>query len=152
MRINVYSIEKTQEKEILSIIKNYQKMIAAFAKIEDRTLFGKKVSIAQNKKDEKEAKRSYANLLEPHLGRYNVALHPAGKQIDSFEFSEIFKYNSEINFFIGGAYGFDEEFLKKNQKVFSLSRLTLSHKIAKVVLFEQIFRGLCIVNGHPYHK
>jgi hypothetical protein len=38
------------------------------------------------------------------------------------------------------------------KKIISLSRLTYAHKIAKVVLFEQIYRGLCIKNNHPYHK
>ncbi|MDN5377136.1 MAG: rRNA (pseudouridine1915-N3)-methyltransferase, partial [Sulfurospirillum sp.] len=45
-----------------------------------------------------------------------------------------------------------EEFLKKTDKVISLSKLTYAHKIAKVVLLEQIYRGLCIKNNHPYHK
>jgi len=53
---------------------------------------------------------------------------------------------------IGGAYGFNQEFLNKTQKVISLSKLTFAHKIAKTVLYEQIYRGHCIKNNHPYHK
>ena len=41
---------------------------------------------------------------------------------------------------------------RKMDKIISLTKLTLAHKIAKLMLFEQIFRGLCINAGHPYHK
>ncbi len=57
-----------------------------------------------------------------------------------------------IKFFIGGAYGFEENFLKKSDQVISLGKLTMSHKIAKAVLLEQIYRGFSILTIHPYHK
>jgi 23S rRNA (pseudouridine1915-N3)-methyltransferase len=57
-----------------------------------------------------------------------------------------------VKFFIGGAYGFEKAFLDKGDKVISLSSLTFSHKIAKMVLLEQIFRGYAILHNHPYHK
>jgi 23S rRNA (pseudouridine1915-N3)-methyltransferase len=57
-----------------------------------------------------------------------------------------------IKFFIGGAYGFDDAFLKKSDNVISLGNITMSHKIAKAVLLEQIYRGFSILSNHPYHK
>ena len=57
-----------------------------------------------------------------------------------------------VKFFIGGAYGFEEQFLKQCDKVISLGKITMSHKIAKVVLLEQIYRGFSILSNHPYHK
>ena len=81
---------------------------------------------------------------------FNIILTPEGKLVDSFEFSNFFEH-SKINFFIAGAYGFEEEFKKKGINI-SLSPLTMSHKIAKIVLFEQIYRALAIKNNHPYHK
>jgi len=57
-----------------------------------------------------------------------------------------------VKFFIGGAYGFEESFLKKSDKVISLGKITMSHKIAKAVLLEQIYRGFSILSNHPYHK
>ena len=62
------------------------------------------------------------------------------------------KDKSAVSFFIGGAYGLSENFKAKADKIISLSRLTLAHKIAKLLLFEQIFRALCINANHPYHK
>ena len=57
-----------------------------------------------------------------------------------------------IQFYIGGAYGLEEEFLNRSDKVISLGKITMSHKIAKAVLLEQIYRGFSILSNHPYHK
>jgi len=57
-----------------------------------------------------------------------------------------------VKFFIGGAYGFEEEFLQQSNAVISLGKITMSHKIAKAVLLEQIYRGFSILSNHPYHK
>ena len=59
---------------------------------------------------------------------------------------------TQISFFIGGAYGLSQNFKQKTDAVVSLSRMTMAHKIAKLMLYEQIFRALCINKGHPYHK
>ena len=91
--------------------------------------------------------------MEPYFGKgYTIALHPDGKLIDSFEFSELLKDKVSIKFLIGGAYGFENEVLNKSNKVISLGKLTMSHKIAKIVLLEQIYRGFSILTNHPYHK
>ena len=126
-------------------------MIKRFAKVEDKTLFSKDIAQSQIK-GEKEAKISYTKAYKPYLKGYSVALDVKGQKLDSFEFSKIFEKSLNINFFIGGAYGFEDDFLDKTQKIISLSDLTYAHKIAKVVLFEQIYRGLCIKANHPYHK
>ncbi len=126
-------------------------MIKKYADIKDNVLFNKNIASSQTK-GEKEARESYTKVYKPFLKGYSISLDTRGVTLDSYEFSDIFKNNSHINFFIGGAYGFEENFLNKTQKVISLSNLTYAHKIAKVVLFEQIYRGLCINASHPYHK
>jgi 23S rRNA (pseudouridine1915-N3)-methyltransferase len=151
MKINVYSIEKKNSDNFTKIIENQKKMIQKYTRVEEIMIFNKKISSAQNR-DAIMAKESYSEAFLPKMNGYNIALHPAGFEMDSFEFSENFANISTLNFFIAGAYGFDEQFLKKCDKVISLSKLTFSHKIAKVILFEQIFRALSIVNNHPYHK
>jgi len=149
--ITVVAIEKDSKDEFKPILEGYKKMISRYAKFKSVELFNKKILNSQ-KRGEREAKKSYSEAFEPHLGRYNVFLHERGEMLDSMEFSKIFQDNGEINFFIGGAYGFDEEFLKKGDRLVSLSKMTTSHKIAKLMLFEQIYRALSIVNKHPYHK
>ncbi len=151
MKISVYSIEKSQSDIIVALVEEYKKMIKKFGQIDDIVLFNKSIASSQTK-GEKEAKASYTKTYEPYLKGYSIALDVKGEELDSFEFSNLLKDKININFFIGGAFGFEESFLKKTQKVISLSRLTYAHKIAKAVLFEQIYRGLCINANHPYHK
>jgi 23S rRNA (pseudouridine1915-N3)-methyltransferase len=149
--IKVISIGKESKDDYHNIVESYKKMISGFSKIENKEIFNKKIAASQ-KQGEKSAKSSYTDELTKHLGSYNIILHERGKQLDSYEFSSIFEREYSINFFIGGAYGFDEEFLKKGNMLLSLSKMTTSHKIAKIMLFEQIYRALSIVNKHPYHK
>ncbi|MDX1809473.1 MAG: 23S rRNA (pseudouridine(1915)-N(3))-methyltransferase RlmH [Sulfurospirillaceae bacterium] len=151
MKINIYSIEKTKSKAIENLLNEYMKMIKKYAQVEDTVIFNKDIALSQTR-GEKESKKAYTKVYESHLKGYNVALDVCGKELDSFEFSSLFEGNSNINFFIGGAYGLEQDFLDKTQKIISLSKLTYAHKIAKVVLFEQIYRGLCIKANHPYHK
>lgn len=151
MNVKVFTIEKSSDKSLEAIASEYTKMISRFAKVEEIKIFNKQIASAQMI-GEKEARASYTKAYEPHLKGYNVALDVQGEQLSSEQFSALFDQDVSINFFIGGAFGFDELFLGKTQKIISLSRLTYAHKIAKVVLFEQIYRGLCIKNNHPYHK
>ncbi len=151
MKINVYSIEKSKSEGVELLVEEYRKMIKKFAKIDDIVVFNKTIASAQTK-GEIEAKRAYSKVYEPFLKGYSISLDVCGEELDSFEFSKLLENSSQVNFFIGGAYGFEESFLKKTHRTVSLSRLTYAHKIAKAVLFEQIYRGLCIKQNHPYHK
>jgi len=127
-------------------------MSSRYAKIEVHSLFNKTISKAQTL-GERESQKAYNELYIPKLSNgYNIALDVLGKELDSFQFSTLLEDKITINFFIGGAYGFDREFLTKCDTTISLSQLTMAHKVANVVLCEQIFRSLCILHNHPYHK
>ncbi len=151
MKIKIYTINRSKQDEFTSIVKNYQKMISKYAQIEDISIFNKKILKAQNQ-DIKHAKIAYSEAFYPYLKGYNIALHPKGVELNSLKFYKIFDITTKLNFFIAGAYGFEDEFLKKCDSVISLSQLTFGHKIAKVILYEQIYRALSIKNNHPYHK
>jgi len=151
MTIKVFSIEKVKKDNYYDIISSYKKMISRYSNIEDIPLFNKQIAMSQNI-SQRDAQKSYTDIFLKRMGKYNIVLDPLGKEIDSFVFSRLFEDKSEISFFIGGAYGFEKEFVKKNDLVISLSRLTMSHKIAKIVLYEQIYRAFSIMNNHPYHK
>lgn len=88
----------------------------------------------------------------PYKKPFSIALSERGKSIDSIEFASLLKDKNEINFFVGGAYGFSDEFLNECDYVLSFSKLTFSHELARIVLLEQIYRGFCINKNHPYHK
>jgi len=151
VNIKVFTIEKSSDRSIEGLCEEFSKMISRFSKIEEIKIFTKPIALAQNV-GANEARQAYTKAYEPHLKGYNVALDVEGETLESEAFSTLFHHDVNINFFIGGAFGFESAFLKQTQKVISLSRLTYAHKIAKVVLFEQIYRGLCIKNNHPYHK
>ncbi|MFA9372649.1 23S rRNA (pseudouridine(1915)-N(3))-methyltransferase RlmH [Poseidonibacter sp.] len=150
-KINIYSIVKPSKDESDILIKNFIKMSQKYANVEVHYIFNKTIAKAQTI-GEKEAQQSYSDVYEPLLKGYNIALDVLGKKVDSYKFSQILEGKNEINFFIGGAYGFKRDFLNKCDNIISLSDLTMAHKIANIVLTEQIFRGLCIINNHPYHK
>ncbi len=152
MRVEVISIAKKEKTIYDPLYKELEKMISRFCKIEEKELFPKEVAKAHTLSQEA-AKKAYTKVLVPYLkGGYSVTLHPDGKIIDSYEFSKLLDDKMSVKFFIGGAYGFEEEFLRQSDTVISLGKLTMSHKIAKAVLLEQIYRGFSILNNHPYHK
>lgn len=152
IKINIFQIAKSSNDEFDKIINDFIKMSSKYAKLEIHNLFNKKIAKAQTISDI-EAKKSYTEVFESHLSNgYNIALDVLGKRVDSFKFSELLTKGSTINFYIGGAFGFEQEFLQKCDMKISLSELTMAHKIANLVLLEQLFRGLCIINNHPYHK
>ena len=152
MKIEIISIAKKEKSIYDPLYKDLSKMISRFAKVEDIELFGKDVAKSHTISP-LASQKAYTKALESYTGKdFSVALHPDGELIDSFEFSKLLNDRISVKFFIGGAYGFNEDFLKKSDKVISLSKLTMSHKIAKVVLLEQIYRGFSILTNHPYHK
>ena len=57
----------------------------------------------------------------------------------------------EVEFAIGDAHGFDDEARRAADHVLALSRLTLPHRLAQVLLVEQLYRAGTILAGHPYH-
>lgn len=150
MEIFVNSIQKNSS-EFQSEIAEYIKMSQKFATIKDEVFFNQNVAKAQSIGKEM-ALKSYDEIYETKQKGLCIALDERGEMLDSVKFAEILSKNSQISFFIGGAYGLSENLKQKMDKIVSLSKLTLAHKIAKLMLFEQIFRGLCINAGHPYHK
>lgn len=152
MNIEIVSIAKKEKSLYDPLNKELIKMISRFAKVSDVEIFNKDVTKAHIISPEA-SQKAYTKVLEPYIGKdFTVTLHPDGKLIDSFDFSKLIDGKMSIKFFIGGAYGFEDEFLKKSDAVISLGKLTMSHKIAKVVLLEQIYRGFAILSNHPYHK
>ena len=151
MDISVFSIQKSRADSFENEIKEYIKMSAKFANISDKIIFNDKIAKAQSTgKDE--ALKAYDEAYEPNFKGFCVMLDERGSELNSNEFAKIFEQNMQLSFFIGGAYGLSKNLKDKAQKVISLSKMTMAHKIAKLVLFEQIFRGLCINANHPYHK
>ncbi len=88
---------------------------------------------------------------------YLVLLDENGKEIHSVEFAGFInqKLNAGVKklvFVIGGAYGFSEDIYKRANEKISLSRLTFSHQMVRLIFLEQLYRACTIMKGEPYHK
>jgi len=153
VKINIYIIDKKGKKDLYApLIEHYQKSCKAFAKVEIHEIFGKEI-IKAHDISAAAAQKQYSLALEKYLSAgYSVVLDPTSREVDSYEFSNLLKDRGVVNFFIGGAYGFERGFVHKSNTGISFGKITLSHKLVKVVLMEQVFRGLAILNNHPYHK
>ena len=86
-----------------------------------------------------------------------VALTRAGSGMSSRKLAQYLQRHAVrsspgVAFVIGGAYGLDDEVLKRARRSLSLSSMTLPHEMARLVLAEQLYRAGTIVRGEPYHK
>jgi len=153
MKINIIIVDKRSKETLYSpLIEHYKKMIKRFAEVEVIEVFDKNIAKA-HEASATEAQKSYSIALAGYLkSGYNIALDPESRAVDSHQFADLMRDETTLNFFIGGAYGFEKSFLSSCQKRVSLGAITMSHKLVKVVLMEQIFRGFSIINNHPYHK
>ncbi|WP_299547790.1 23S rRNA (pseudouridine(1915)-N(3))-methyltransferase RlmH [uncultured Helicobacter sp.] len=154
IKINIYYIAKNNKDISDSLCEEFATLCLGFGtKVEFINLFSKQIKDSQ-KHEALEAQKSYTQaflkVTKPNV--YKIALTPNAKTLDSFAFAKTLKDKGEIAFFIGGAYGLEEDFIQNCNTKISLSPLTFSHKIAKAVLSEQIYRAFCLINNHPYHK
>ena len=80
----------------------------------------------------------------------------AGDKVSSSEFSKIFENlmheNTKVCFVIGGSFGLSEELKLISNKVLSASNFTFPHRLFRIILVEQIYRAISIINNAPYHK
>lgn len=88
---------------------------------------------------------------------YAVALDRAGRAFHSEELAAWLRRLSDggvewLSFVIGGPLGLSEEVRKNSREVLSLSRLTLTHEMSRLLLLEQLYRAFTILRGEKYHK
>lgn len=87
----------------------------------------------------------------------HVLLSPAGRALTSKGLasflSDILNSSAKhLFFYVGGPTGFDPEMEKAIPEKISLSAMTFSHQIIRIILFEQVYRAFSILNNEPYHK
>lgn len=103
----------------------------------------------------KEAQEIEKKILDIQAKKV-ILLTETGKTFTSPEFGHWF-FNtlekfSNIAFVIGGSAGFAPTITQKYQTHLSLGSLTYPHKIARLLIIEQLYRAQCLKSGHPYHK
>jgi len=98
--------------------------------------------------------KAIARKLVPR--QYVISLDREGRALDSIEFARLIErlsmHQSGICFIIGGALGISREVLERSNERISLSRMILTHEMARMVLLEQLYRVFTILNNEKYHK
>ena len=92
--------------------------------------------------------------LQP--GDVVVLLDEGGKEMRSVEFADYMKHkmntvNKRLVFVVGGPYGFAPKVYAAAHEKMSLSRMTFSHQMVRLIFVEQIYRAMTILAGGPYH-
>ncbi len=108
-----------------------------------------RAEIIEMRKGEREVVKRML-VREKERGARLIVLDERGGQLTSREFAGLVEKNNYLVFFIGGKEGMEEEIRKMGDLVLSLSSLTFSHQLARIILLEQIYRAFCILHHHPY--
>ncbi|MBZ5539308.1 MAG: 23S rRNA (pseudouridine(1915)-N(3))-methyltransferase RlmH [Acidobacteriia bacterium] len=142
MRIRLLMLGKTRRPELRALLEDYTKRISRHASIEAVEL---RDSAAALKK------------LDADRAATIVLLDAEGKQPASEAFAKWIgelrdRGTRELVFLCGGAEGFPEELRRRAQHKLSLSAMTFSHELARVMLAEQLYRAFAILSGGPYPK
>jgi 23S rRNA (pseudouridine1915-N3)-methyltransferase len=152
MRFRIIWTGKTRDARLRALIDDYAERLSHFVRCEVTELreLGRvdKAGIA------KETKR-ISDGLRP--GAVTVLLDPEGSEWTSQQLAEqVRSWESngikEVAFVVGGPHGVSPELTARADKRWSLSRLTLTHEMARVLLLEQLYRAYTIVHGLPYQK
>lgn len=150
--IYLITVGKLKDKNIEALEKNYLKRL----KIPSLHIHEVK-SHSENLKAEADEVLKKINDLCKESRPYIILMAENGKLYDSPKFSQWF-YNiletrqEKIFLVIGGAAGHGEKVLEASKAKLSLSPLTYPHKLARLLLVEQLYRAQTIYQGHPYHK
>jgi len=153
MRIRLICIGKPHAREIKSMMEDFESRIKNYVNFEIEC-FSVKV---------KRGKQIDILLKEMELIlRYNkpstvlMLLDEKGQSMTSKAFAiflqDLFNRGvKEINFVIGGAYGFHDELYKMAHYKVALSKMTFTHQMCRLIFVEQLYRGLSILKGEKYH-
>ncbi len=155
MKIKLLTIGKTDDKNLIQLIDNYQKRLKHYIKFELEIIPDIKnvKNLSETQQKEKEGELILSKLQNTDQ---LVLLDDKGKHFTSIEFSQYLqkKMNSglkQLVLVIGGPYGFSDAMYKKSQGKISLSKMTFSHQMIRLFIVEQLYRGFTILRNEPYH-
>lgn len=155
MKIILLSVGKTDNKQFAQLVDEYRKRVNYYIPFETQI-----VPDIKNRKtiSEKEQKTLEGNLLLKSLmpTDYVVLLDDKGKQFSSVEFAGYLERKSHtvpkrLIFMIGGPYGFSQEIYDAANEKISLSKMTYTHQMVRLIFAEQLYRAMTILNNEPYH-
>ena len=155
MKVKLIVIGKTKSKFLIEGENEYQKRLKHYCKFSELIIPDIKNG---GKLSKKELKEKEGNLILKSLKNsdYVILLDDKGLALTSIEFSELLNKNmvssaNELVFIIGGAFGFSESVYRRANTKLSLSKMTFSHQMVRMIFKEQLYRAFTILKGEKYH-
>ena len=155
LKIQVVAIGKDKDQWVTDGVAHYTKLLSRYCRLTSLAVPSPKQSKSLSPV---ETRRLEAERLRPYLARdTSIALTDRGKQFASPAFAKLLSKlqatsGGRATILIGGPYGLDESILDEADYRVSLSPLTFSHQLVRLVLLEQLYRGFSILNNTDYHK
>ena len=155
MKATLILVGKTVDKRFAELISEYTNRLKHYISFEISTIpelkNTKSLTSEQQKNSETEL---IIKNLQP--SDYVVLLDEHGKEMRSIEMADWMKrkmntINKRIVFIIGGPYGFSQKIYDIAHEKLSMSKMTFSHQMIRLIFVEQLYRSMTILNGEPYH-
>lgn len=155
MKITLLTIGKTEDKYLNEGIDIYLKRLKhyiSFKILEIPELKNTK-SLSQEQQKTREAELIFKNIQSTD---HVILLDENGKELSSRGFSVFLNKKmvgglQHLVFIVGGPYGFSDELYARSNDKLSLSKMTFSHQMIRLLFTEQLYRALSILKGEPYH-
>ena len=155
MKIRLITIGKTNATYLLEGENEYENRLKHYTKFEEIVIPDIKQA---GKWNENELKKKEGQLILGKLEQSDhvILLDDKGKSFSSLQFSEFLqqKMNSSLKslvFVVGGAFGFSDEVYERANLKLSLSKMTFSHQMVRLIFKEQLYRGFSILRAEKYH-
>ena len=137
-------VGKLKDRAFQARCDEYAKWLSPYAKLDVRILADSTVA---------EEGKAILRELDKERTSFVVVLSEEGKEFTTAQFAaQLARLDRKVVFVIGGPYGLDEAVKKRADLLWSLSPLTFTHEIARLLLFEQLFRCLNLNAGGHYHN
>lgn len=151
--ITVATVGKLRERHWQAAQDEYARRLRNYT---DFKLVEVKDAVGRSLPDSVALAREGEGLLASVRGSRIILMSSTGKQFSSPELSAYLQGQLEsygdLAFLIGGPLGFDDVLVAAAHDQLSLSRMTFTHEMARIILLEQLYRAFTILNGEPYHK
>ena len=155
MKICLTVVGKMDDKALSQLFEKYAKKIPHYQPFELEII----VDVKNNKNvSENEQKILEGNKILKSLqaGDHVILLDEHGTEFTSTEFARLLEKRAQLTakrlvFVIGGPYGFSQEVYNRANEMLSLSKMTFTHQMVRLVFIEQLYRAMTILNGEPYH-
>lgn len=155
MKIELLTIGKTDQGYLTEGIKVYENRLRHYCNYSRREIPELKQASSLRESQIKEREGELV-LKQVNDGDTLVLLDERGVRVTSEGFSEklealMVRGTKRLVFLIGGAYGFSDAVYKRADGMISLSAMTFSHQMVRLIFTEQLYRAFTIIKGEPYH-